>query len=79
MIDLTNKIFHDDDAARAHLEEQRWPNGPVCPHCYGHKNVVRLGDDVAKKGLVLCRPCRKKFTVTVGTVMERSHNLAEVA
>jgi RNase P/RNase MRP subunit p29 len=34
---------------------------------------VRLGGEAAKKGLVLCRPCRKKFTVTVGTVMERSH------
>ena len=52
---------------------QRWPNGPVCPYCNEHKNVARLGGEAAKKGQVLCRPCRKKFTVTVGTVMERSH------
>ncbi len=32
-IDLTNPIFHDEDAARAHLEAIRWPDGPVCPHC----------------------------------------------
>jgi len=25
--------FHDEDAARKHLELIRWPNGPVCPHC----------------------------------------------
>jgi hypothetical protein len=34
---------------------------------------MRLGGEAAKKGLVLCRPCRKKFSVTVGTVLERSH------
>ena len=32
-LDITNKIYNDPDAARAHLEEQLWPNGPVCPHC----------------------------------------------
>jgi hypothetical protein len=26
-----------------------------------------------QSGLCYCRPCRKKFTVTVGTVVERSH------
>ena len=24
-LDITNKIYNDDDAARAHLEEQLWP------------------------------------------------------
>jgi transposase-like protein len=51
----------------------RWPNGPVCPYCGEAKNVVRLGGAAADKGQILCRPCRKKFTVSVGTVMERSH------
>ena len=27
MFDITNPIFNNDDAAREHLEEQRWPNG----------------------------------------------------
>lgn len=31
--DLTAKIFHDEDAARAHFQALRWPHGPVCPHC----------------------------------------------
>ena len=30
-INLTDPIFHDDDAARAHLEAIRWPDGPTCP------------------------------------------------
>ena len=31
--DLTNPIFHDEEAARVYFEGVRWPNGPVCPHC----------------------------------------------
>ena len=31
--DITNPIYNDPDAARAHLEETMWPMGPVCPHC----------------------------------------------
>jgi hypothetical protein len=30
---LSNAIYHDEDAARAHLEAVRWPDGPICPHC----------------------------------------------
>ena len=26
-MNLTDAIFHDDEAARLHLEAQRWPNG----------------------------------------------------
>lgn len=66
---ITDPVFHDEEKARAFLEAQRWPNGPVCPYCNERENVVRLGGEAAKKGQVLCRPCRKKFTVTVGTVM----------
>lgn len=72
-INITDPVFHDEQTAREFLEAQRWPRGPVCPYCKEHKDVVRLGGEAAKKGQVLCRPCRKKFTVTVGTVMERSH------
>ena len=72
-VDITNPIFHDEAKARAFLELQRWPNGPACPYCNETKNVARMGGDAGAKGQVLCRPCRKKFTVTVGTVMERSH------
>lgn len=73
MINITDPLFHDETKAREFLEVQRWPNGPVCPFCNERKNVVRLGGEAANRGLILCRPCRKKFSVTVGTVMERSH------
>jgi len=70
-INLTNPIFHNDDAARAHLEGVRWPDGPVCPHC-GSQHVTRLAGKSHRKGLIHCNDCEQPFTVTVGTVMERS-------
>ena len=33
MTDLTNRIFHDVNKARAHLEGLRWADGRFCPHC----------------------------------------------
>ena len=41
-VDPTDPMFHDEDAARAYFEAQRWPDGkPVCPHCHS-ENVHRL-------------------------------------
>ncbi len=41
-VDLTNPIFNDLNAARAHLESLRWPNGPVCGHCGETENIKKL-------------------------------------
>lgn len=72
-IDITNPIFHDEEKARAHLEEQLWPDGPVCPHC-GSLAVTALHGMAHRKGLYQCNEneCREQFSVTVGTVFERS-------
>ena len=72
-LDITNKIYNDEDAARAHLEEQLWPNGPVCPHC-GSLSATRLEGKAHRKGVYQCNEsqCREQFSVTVGTVFERS-------
>ena len=70
---LTNPIFTDADAARAHLESLRWPDGAFCPHCGDTENVVRMEGEAHRKGLHNCRSCRKQFSVTVGTLFERSH------
>ena len=63
-----------EDEARTILEAIRWPDGPVCPHC-GSKTATRIQAKSKKvrDGLFQCNGCRKQFTVTVGTVMERSH------
>ncbi len=72
MFDLTNPIFTDADKAREHLEAINWPQGPFCPHCGECKNVHRLQGKSTRPGLIQCNSCLKNFTVTVGTVFERS-------
>lgn len=72
MTDLTAKIFHDERAAREHLENLRWPDGPVCPHCGEFESIRKLKGKSHRPGLYKCRSCRKPFTVTVGTLFERS-------
>ncbi|HUA52985.1 MAG TPA: IS1595 family transposase, partial [Candidatus Sulfotelmatobacter sp.] len=71
--DLTNPIYHDDEAARRHFEAVRWPNGPECPHCGVIGEATELQGKSTRPGVYKCKDCRKPFTVTVGTVMERSH------
>lgn len=73
MTDLRDPIFHDDEAARLHLEALRWPNGPYCPRCGEAEAITRLAGKSTAPGLCICRSCRTKFSVTMGTVFERSH------
>jgi transposase-like protein len=68
----TEARFHDEEAAREHLEAIRWPNGPVCVHCGGTERNSPLKGKTTRPGLYFCGDCRKPFTVTVGTVFERS-------
>src|ERR1051326_8235643 len=73
-IDLRNPIFHDDNAAREYLETVLWPQGPVCPRCgvMGDR-ITKMEGKSLRPGVYNCKDCRKPFSVTVGTVMERSH------
>jgi transposase-like protein len=59
--------------AREFIESILWPNGPVCPHC-GNTEAYKIEAKSAKTqvGLYKCKACRKKFTVTVGTIFEDS-------
>jgi len=71
---LADPIYHDDDAARAHLESLLWPHGPVCPRCeVTEDRITKLEGKSTRPGVYKCKDCRKPFSVTVGTVMERSH------
>lgn len=71
-MDITNPIFHDVDKARAHLEAIRWPNGPICPHCGDVDHATKLEGKSTRPGVYKCKSCRKPFSVTVGTLFERS-------
>jgi transposase-like protein len=61
--------FRDDEAARKYLEGLLWADGRACPHCgvinhsYPTKRAYRCAEKL----------CRKDFSVTMKTVMERSH------
>jgi transposase-like protein len=73
MANLFNeKRFKDPQAAREYLETIRWPDGPVCPHCGAMERMHKVEGKSARPGLYDCGHCRQQFTVTVGTVFERS-------
>lgn len=72
MCNLTAPHFQDADIAREYLEALRWPNGQVCPHCGVVGNAYKLEGKSHRLGLWKCKDCRKQFSVTVGTVFERS-------
>lgn len=74
-VNLTDPIYQDANKAREHLEKLQWPNGPNCPHC-GNANpdrIAKLKGASTRPGVYKCNECRKPFSVTVGTVFERSH------
>jgi transposase-like protein len=69
----TEARFNDEDAAREHLESLRWPRGAVCVHCGGADRQSKLEGGAHRPGLYFCGHCRQQYTVTVGTVFEKSH------
>jgi transposase-like protein len=73
MSDLTNPAFHDEEAAREWLEARVWANGRVCPHCGAIDESTLMKGKSHRPGVYQCNACRKPFSVTVGTLYERSH------
>ena|SRR5581483_588336 len=70
---LNQPHFQDPDKAREYLERIQWPHGPVCPHCGSVSEAhYKLAGEAHRAGLWKCKDCREQFTVTVGTVFERS-------
>jgi transposase-like protein len=69
---LNNPIFQDADKARDWLEAHLWEEGHVCPSCGTINNATPIA---TRSGWYQCNEskCRKQFTVTVGTLFERSH------
>lgn len=80
---LTAKIYNNENAARTHLEQIRWPNGVICPLCgctdkiksavMKNKPTKKNPKPKAVKGYYHCGDCRQRFTVRTGTIYERSH------
>ena len=69
-----NPIFQDETSAREALEAVLWPDGPFCRHC-GNSDpdkIAKMQGKSHRPGLYYCNECHGQFTVTVGTVFERS-------
>lgn len=72
-MNLTAKIFTDETAARKHLEKLLWKDGPLCPHCGTLDAATKLKGKSTRPGVYWCNACQAPYSVTVGTVYERSH------
>jgi len=68
---LSAPHFHNETAAIARLEAIVWPNGVHCPRCGSFDRITRVKG--GRVGLYRCGPCKREFTVRIGTIFERSH------
>lgn len=59
--------FPDDEACLDFLEGLRWPDGFICPACAA-TTAWRTS-----RGLWMCTSCKRKTSVTAGTIFHRSH------
>ena len=64
------KMFDTEEKAEAWFIEQRWPDGPVCPHCES-VNIATITS--CKPQPYRCRDCRKHFSVKTGTLLHSSN------
>jgi transposase-like protein len=60
--------FANEDKAREHLTELRWPEGVRCPRCESEK-VSAIKD----RKQYSCNACEYQFSVTSGTIFNDSH------
>lgn len=60
--------FSNTDRAFKHAVELRWPGGKItCPRCGSDRHSF-----VSTRRLWYCNPCKKQFTMKVGTIFEDS-------
>ena len=71
--DLFKSDFHTmKHKAREWLEARVWADGRACPHCGVVDQSTLMQGKTHRPGLYQCNACREPFTVTVGTLYERS-------
>lgn len=70
-------VATDEKMSRKLFERLRWGDRPVCPHCNSMTTYKLTPKATSKQpvreGVFKCGNCRKQFSVTVGTIFERSH------
>ena len=63
------RMFPNEEACLAYLEEVRWPDGFVCPHCKTHRPPYRFKN---RRRVLTCRACRRMTYLTANTIMHRT-------
>ena len=59
--------FPNEQSAIDFLEDERWPDGPICPRC-GSDYTRRMKN----QNRHMCNGCRKPFSVRTGTIFQNS-------
>ena len=62
-------MFPSEEVAAQWFEDWRWGDKPVCPRCCSEEVTARKN---RKPQPFWCKPCRKYFSVRIGTQMECS-------
>jgi transposase-like protein len=70
--DLQAPAFTSETAAREAMEAVLWPHGARCPRCGSLDRIGKVSGTSARPGVYYCGECERQFTVTVGTIFERS-------
>ncbi len=63
------RMFPDEDSCWKWLEDVRWGIRPACPRCGSCDEADIKPPPPSKPHHHWCKPCRKHFTATTGTVM----------
>lgn len=66
-------LLCDESKAGEMIERLRWPGGPVCPHCDSADKIYETKGPNPDRKQWKCGACRKKFSVTTGSIFEGSH------
>ncbi len=69
---INKDVLSSETKAREWFEHLLWPDGPICPHCGLVDCSTKLNGTAHRAGVYKCKGCEKQFTVTVGTLFERS-------
>lgn len=72
---LSAPHFYSEEAAIAYVEEQLWPDGPICPHCgnTGSIGILRASSNRPRLWKYYkCYKCYKPFSLKIGTIFQYS-------
>ena len=61
------RFLSDAATCVKYIAERRWPDGPICPKSGGKEHSY-----LSTRLLWKCKPCKKQFSVKVGTIFEDS-------